>query len=114
LLNPKEFWGDIPFPSVAYDEPTYDPLGYWRGRMWGHVYFWNTELLRLHGFESEAEEAKARYLRVAAAHKESMENFPSDPAQLHHRTVRSYNWCGSVTAFFLMGWHRRPVQLELG
>jgi glycogen debranching enzyme len=113
LLNPEEFWGEIPFPSVAYDEPTYDPLGYWRGRMWGHVYFWNTELLRLHGFEAEAEEARTRYLRIAAAHKESMENFPSDPAQLHHRTVRSYNWCGSVTAFFLLGWHRTPVQLEL-
>jgi hypothetical protein len=113
LLNPAEFWGEVPFPSVAYDEPTYDPLGYWRGRMWGHVYFWNTELLQLLGFSEEANEACRRYLRVAAAHKESMENFPSDTGLLHHRTIRSYNWCGCTTVYFLLGWHRTPVQLRL-
>jgi hypothetical protein len=109
LLNPAEFWGDIPFPSVAYDEPTYDPVGYWRGRTWGHVYFWNTEILRLHGFHEEAEEACRRYLRICAAHKEPMENFPSDPALLHKQCVRSYTWCGSALVFFLLGWHRKPI-----
>ena len=113
LLNPAEFWGDIPFPSVAYDEPTYDPTGYWRGRTWAHVYFWNTELLHLHGFHAEAEEACRRYVRITAAHKEPMENFPTDATMLHKRTVRSYNWCGAGTVFFLLGWHRHPVQHHL-
>jgi hypothetical protein len=110
LLNPEEFWGEIPFPSVAYDEPTYKATGYWRGRTWGHVYFWNAELLHLHGFHAEADEACRRYLRVTAAHKEPMENYPTDPGLLHQRTVRSYNWCGAGTVFFLLGWHRQPVQ----
>ncbi len=66
LLNPEEFWGDIPFPSVAYNEPTYDAKGYWRGRCWPHIYFFLTELLQKYGFEKEADEARARSPRRTA------------------------------------------------
>ncbi len=34
LLNPKYFFGQIPFPCVAYDEPSYQPEKWWRGPVW--------------------------------------------------------------------------------
>ena len=109
LLNPEEFWGDVPFPSVAYNEPTYDAKGYWRGRCWPHLYFFLTETLVKYGFEREADEARARYLRLAAFWKEPMENFPSQPDRQHHKCLPNYIWGAAGTAYFLFDWQRSPL-----
>lgn len=34
LLNEKEFWPAYPVPSVALDEPSFNPTGFWRGPTW--------------------------------------------------------------------------------
>jgi glycogen debranching enzyme len=34
LRDPRRWWTDLPVPTVARDEPKYDPRGYWRGDMW--------------------------------------------------------------------------------
>lgn len=34
LLNPKEFWTKYPVPTVAINEPSFDPEGFWRGPTW--------------------------------------------------------------------------------
>ena len=34
LQDPDRWWTDYPVPTIARDEPKYDPKGYWRGDMW--------------------------------------------------------------------------------
>lgn len=34
LLNPREFWTKYPVPTVAINEPSFDPKGFWRGPVW--------------------------------------------------------------------------------
>ena len=34
LLNPHQLFGDVPFPSVAYDQTSYQPSLWWRGPTW--------------------------------------------------------------------------------
>ncbi len=34
LLNPKEFRTTFMVPTVSIDEPSYDPVGFWRGPTW--------------------------------------------------------------------------------
>lgn len=34
LLNPKEFKAPYMLPTVAMDEPSFDPAGFWRGPVW--------------------------------------------------------------------------------
>jgi hypothetical protein len=106
LLDPKSFFGEIPFPSVAYDEPTYNPDGYWRGRSWPHVYFWNTELLHRHGYTAEAERAREIFVRLQSRWKTPVENFSCDPRLLHKPGNGNYNWGAATCVHFLADWHR--------
>ncbi len=39
LLNPAEFWGDWPLPSIARSDPAFRDQNYWRGRVWGPMNF---------------------------------------------------------------------------
>lgn len=109
LLNPAEMWGPVPFPSVAYNEPTYDPNGYWRGRTWPHVYFWNTEILARYGYVREADEAKRRFLAMVADGQQIFECYASS---LKHRTTNGlphYTFGTGTLVQFLLGWHLQPI-----
>ena len=112
LLNPDRFNGEIPLPSVAYDEPTYNPDGYWRGRCWPHIFFWNVELLHQFGFENEAEDWRQRFLNLQAYWNANVENWSSHPSLADKPGVRNYNWGAAACYYFLAGWHRQPVGAE--
>lgn len=109
LLNPREFWGTIPFPSVAYDEATYDPVGYWRGRVWPHVYFWNAEILSKYGFDREAGQAKERFLEMVANSRELGENYPSQWAKISQMGMPHYSFGTGTLVHFLSDWHKQPL-----
>ena len=64
LLDPAEFYGAVPFPSVSYNDPAYEPDQWWRGPTWAPEAWLMLELLREYGFTREADEAAARLLAV--------------------------------------------------
>lgn len=64
LLNPKYIFGPVPFPSVAYDEPTFKPDGYWRGPTWMPIAYLMLEVLRKYGYHEQAKEAARRLYDV--------------------------------------------------
>jgi putative isomerase len=64
MLNPSEFYRELPFPSLSYDNPKYDPKGYWRGRIWPHVVYWMTQALWRSGYHKEAEVTADRLLKL--------------------------------------------------
>jgi hypothetical protein len=109
LLDPAGLWGEAGFPSSAFDEPTHDPEGYWRGRCWPHLCLWNAEILWAYGFEAEANRMRDRLLRVFATWRDMPENWPSDPTKLHRPGLRNYNWGAAALLHFLHGWHQQPV-----
>ncbi len=46
LTNPEEFWGEYSLPSVAYNDPNFDPLTMWRGPVWVNINYFFIEALR--------------------------------------------------------------------
>ena len=60
LLNPHLFFGDVPFPCVAYDEPTYEAHNWWRGPTWPSLAFLTLDVLRKFGYANEYSEARDR------------------------------------------------------
>lgn len=60
LLNPSTLFGDIPFPSVAYDQESYQPSQWWRGPTWLPEAWLMLETLDKFGFEKEKQEAQRR------------------------------------------------------
>jgi putative isomerase len=60
LLDPKKFFGNVPFPSIAYDEEEYKPEKWWRGPTWIPIAYFMLEVLYKYGFEEEYRIASKR------------------------------------------------------
>lgn len=56
LQDTTKFSTYIPFPTVAADNPKYDPRGYWRGPIWLDQTCFAILGLRNYGYEKEADE----------------------------------------------------------
>jgi hypothetical protein len=99
MLNPKEFYRELPFPSLSYDNPNYDPQGYWRGRIWPHVVYWMIQTLWRQGYEKEAEQTAARLMKMYEKSPWQFENFESATGAGIGQP--DYNW-GCATAIELL------------
>jgi glycogen debranching enzyme len=68
LHNPAEFWLPYPVPSVAANEPTFDPEAktglLWRGSTWVNMNWFLVGGLRQHGYGNIADELIARTLEM--------------------------------------------------
>ncbi len=64
LLNEAYFFGEVPFPCVAYNEPVYEPAQWWRGPTWMPVAWLMLELLEDRGYADARAEAARRLYRV--------------------------------------------------
>lgn len=103
LLAPEHFFGDPPFPSVAYSHPAYDPLGYWRGRVWPHISYWMTETLWRYGFRAEADLAADRFIALVERWRLFPENFTGDGVPAGDIEI---TWSAAATVLFLLRRYR--------
>lgn len=104
LLNPQRFFGPMPFPSVAYDEPSYDPTGYWRGKAWPQIAYWLLETLVHYGYRDAADEAAARMVSWYSGEPGFPENMETHSALSSVTGHLDYNW--GIAAFSLMAQRR--------
>ncbi len=100
LLDPKQFFGAVPFPSVAYDEASYDPVGYWRGRAWPQISYWLLEMLAEQGYHDAADEAARRLIAAYDREASFPENLATDPCLYDSAGVPDYNW--GCAAYYLI------------
>src|SRR5512143_998528 len=49
LTNPEEFWGEYVLPTVARNDPHYDPETMWRGPIWVNINYFFIEALKRTG-----------------------------------------------------------------
>jgi glycogen debranching enzyme len=77
LLDPDRLFGAVPFPSVAYDEGSYQPDRWWRGPAWPPIMLLMIELLHDLGFAAEATDAEERVHRLLLRDGELHELFDS-------------------------------------
>ena len=70
LLNEREFWLPYPLPSVAANDPAFDPTWQtkttWRGPTWANVNWYLYWGLRTHGFDDVASELARRTIAMQA------------------------------------------------
>ena len=64
LLSPEYLFGEIPFPSVAYNQPAYDAGQWWRGPTWLPEAWLMLETLEKFGCTAEKEEAQRRLYQM--------------------------------------------------
>ena len=99
MLNPKEFFREMPFPSLSYDDPKYDPTGYWRGRIWPHVVYWMIQTLWRQGYHQEAELCADRLLKMLQRTPFIHECYES--AGGGRKCSPDYNWSATAVELLL-------------
>ncbi len=77
LLSPEYLYGDIPFPSVAYNQPPYEAEHWWRGPTWLPVAWLMMEVLEKYGYEKEKMKAAERLYNMIFNDGEMHELFNS-------------------------------------
>jgi hypothetical protein len=116
MLNPKEFFRELPFPSLSYDNPRYESGGYWRGKIWPHFVYWMAQTLWRTGYHKEAELTADRLLNIMQIQPWLMENFNSDPAKIGKDGFDSsqpeYNWAQSATIELLLERYKEPSAFD--
>ena len=60
LLDPERLFGDVPFPSVAYNQPSYQAEHWWRGPTWLPEAWLMLETLDKFGYKAEKQTAQRR------------------------------------------------------
>ena len=107
MLNPNEFFRDLPFPSLSYDNPKHNPLGYWRGRIWPHVVYWMIQTLWRQGYHQEAEQCADRLLKLMQTTPFLHENYES--AGRGRNCAPDYNWSCATAIELLLERYKDPL-----
>ena len=107
MLNAQEMNGLIPFPSVAYNDNSYDPLAYWRGIMWPHFVYWMVEALQKQGYTQEAERLASRLLEILSGSEYLHECYESKAGQ--PAGIPEYNWTAAATLELVLERWKTPL-----
>ena len=122
VLNPAEFNGHFPVPTIAYDDPRYyhdkppfqdkSPAGLWRGNLWMPEAWVIVKGLYKYGYEAEANDMVGRLLDMMshqAASVGEFQQFAYSPAEWYNsenglgQNNRAFSWSSAVALDFLLG-----------
>ena len=121
ILNPKEFNGPFPIPTIAYDDPRYyhqkppfqnEAGGLWRGNIWMPETWIVVKGLFKYGYEDEAKSMVRRLLNMMSNQSASVgqyQEFAYSPAEWYDSRTglgqnnRAFSWSSAVAMDFLLG-----------
>ena len=96
LTDPAQFWGDFVLPTVAYNDPHYDPETMWRGPMWANInYFFIEALFNLDRPEL-AKELRARTLKLIMDNAGMHEFYNSKTGKPSQKAAEVFGWTAAV------------------
>jgi hypothetical protein len=99
LTDPRKFWRPFGVPTLAADDPYYNPKGYWNGPVWVQWDYLIERGLLEYGYKKEARELVDRIAAGMVAQLKKDHNLwefysPDEPWAGYHKT---YIWAGIIT-----------------
>lgn len=91
------------WPTVAYDEPTYNPVGYWRGRTWLNMAYFALRGLKWYGCPNLADVGRAEILKWVLREPSNVnENYNSKTGQPVGALY--FGWSSAFVIKFVLDW----------
>jgi glycogen debranching enzyme len=96
LTNPDEFWGENMLPTVARNDPHYDPSTMWRGPIWVNINYFFIEALRLVGEDQLADRLTHKTLDLIMRYQGIYEYYHSDGGEPPPKAAEAFGWTAAV------------------
>jgi len=96
LTNPEEFWGKYIIPTVARDDPHYDPEMMWRGPVWANINYFFVEAMHQVGEHELARSLRGRTLRLIMNQPSIYEYYSSETGQPPATAADTFGWTAAV------------------
>ena len=93
------------WPTVAYEEPSFDPVGYWRGRTWVNMAYFALRGLKWYGYDELAEKGRATVLGWMMREPS---NFNENYNPLTGRPLGAmyFGWSSAFAIKFVLDWDK--------
>jgi putative isomerase len=96
LTNPDEFWGEYVIPTVARNDPHYDPDSMWRGPVWANINYFFIEALQQVGERKLAATLCQKTLDLIMSHNMIAEYYNSETGAIPEKAAPAFGWTASV------------------
>jgi glycogen debranching enzyme len=96
LHDPQRFWPRFPVPTVALDDPAFNPDRMWRGPVWLNVNRLLVEGLTRSGYAAEAAALRRRTLEGALAYPDFREYYNPLSGMPPERAAPMFSWAAAT------------------
>jgi glycogen debranching enzyme len=96
LVNPRRFWPQFPVPTVALDDPRYDPNQMWRGPTWINVNYLLIEGLLRSGYAELAHQLRQRTLEMVSRREDIYEYYHPETGENPPKAAPIFGWSSSI------------------
>ena len=96
LTDERQFWSRYPVPSVALDDPKYNPYQMWRGPTWVNVNYLLIEGLQRSGYPDLARELRRRTLELICGQEDIYEYYHPESGENPPNAASTFGWSSAV------------------
>ncbi len=96
LLNPDEFGGKYMLPTVARNDPHYDPETMWRGPIWANINYFFVEAFRKSGRPDLARELRDKTLNLVMSQPGIFEYYSAETGAPPLRAASIFGWTAAI------------------
>ncbi len=96
LTNPEMFWGEYALPTVARNDPHYQPDRMWRGPVWANINYFFIEALRQVGETELARTLRDKTLELIMSHPNIYEYYNADTGEAPVTAADIFGWTAAV------------------
>lgn len=96
LTNAGEFWPAYPVPSVALDDPKYNPREMWRGPTWINVNYLLIEGLQRSGYPELSHELRRRTLEMVSNQEDIYEYYHPESGENPPKAAPIFGWSSAI------------------
>lgn len=96
LTDPRKFWGAFMLPTVARDDPAFDPQTMWRGPVWANINYFFVEALQRAGRAKLARELRDATLELVMSQPSIYEYYHAETGHPPARSAPTFGWTAAV------------------
>ncbi|HLO29866.1 MAG TPA: trehalase family glycosidase [Anaerolineales bacterium] len=96
LTDERQFWSRYPVPTVAMDDPKYNPFQMWRGPTWVNVNYLLIEGLQRSGYLDLAHELRRRTLDLICCRNDIYEYYHPVSGENPPNAASMFGWSSAV------------------